>query len=380
MGYILYLYLKAKYFNEENLTKKKIFLISLIWIIAEKACIFDYNFFLNKKIKDDIYKIKECRYNNTNINEDDELLKIEILKLILTHIKNFNNFYDFEELNFKKEYIKSKSQHDVYLSNLNKMFSNKILDKEKESLHLNEYKENLDSNVFKKDISLNHKSNMNINFYTNFYEIVDEMIIYILNTYEENFKVNTNHFNEFNIDERIFIKKFILDLNNENNNNFDNINNNNCIDNHNNSYKNNFRNNYYVTQTVLNDKKFICNENNFDNNSAFKTNPAKINKNLLVNYNNNNKIERPEFQENNLKQKSYKALKFDEGENDPSELKEYNPVNLSASILINDWLNNLIKTNEKKYNYKPKDDILQYLLDDEKVTFIVFYKFIARFK
>lgn len=370
LAYILYLYLKGKYFNEENINVKRTYLISFIWIIAEKACTFDYNFFFNNKVKTEITRIKEEFFKNMNIDEDNELIKIEILKMILFQIKNFNNYYDFEELNFKKEFIKSKSQHDVYLSNLNKVYGNKLAEKEKEFINLSEYDEKLFRRTNEKNIKNDSNSNYRFNFSLKFYEIIDEIINLILQTYEENYKIYSNEINEIVIDERIFIKKFIVNLNKETNNNFDNK----CLDN-NNNFNNYFNNNYDITQTILNNKNLINNDlNNNQNNFLFKTNPAKINPNINV-LMNNNKIEKKEISENNLKQKSFKALKFEDGENDSSDVKEYNSMSLSANIVVNDWLNNLIKNNEKKYNFKPKEEILHFLNEEEQVKIFIYFLF-----
>jgi len=366
LGYILYLYIKGKYFNEENVNVKRIYLISFIWIIAEKAFMFDYNLFFNKKVKCEINRIKEDYFKKMNIDEDNEFIKIEILKMILMQIKNFNNFYDFEELNFKKEFIKSKSQHDVYLCNLNKIYANKLC--EKESINLKEYKQIFSNNIIENDYNNIINSDIKLNSSLKFFEIIDEIIHHILQSYEENIKINSNEINEIIIDERIFIKKFILILNNEMNDNYENK----CFYNN-----NNFYNNYDITQTIFNNKSLFNNDpNNNQNNFLFKTNPAKINPNMnqLI----NNKLEKKEISENNLKQKSFKALKFDERENDSSDIKEYNSMSLSANIVVNDWLNNLIKNNEKKYNFKPKEDILNFLNEEEQVK--NFFKFFINSK
>lgn len=276
---------------------------------------------------------------------------------MIKNIKEFNNDCQFEELNSKKEFIKSKLQHDGNLSDLKKIYFCKSDDKEKTFFEISQ-----------KDFKINKSVIRNIS------DCFDSITNYFLNLLEENTKksnkeysnindnLDSNNYNKF-IDERLFVKKFVENLINKKEeskltNKAD------CIKINNDK---NFENPISQTPMITISEDPTRNDNNY----VYKTNIAKINPNINLRVNNKLSLFNNEKNESNndSKQKSYKALKFDNCGNDGTDIKEYAPMSLSANIVINDWLNNLIKNNEKKYNLRFKEDVLKYLNDAEQVNF-----------
>lgn len=347
-----------KYFTEEQLSNKRIFIISLVSILSE-IFIFNLKFF-NEKIKHEIQK--------ENKSDSEDGLKIVMFRIIINSIKELNRDCDFEELNSKKEFIKSKFQHDGNLAHLKKIYFSKFEDKEK-----------MFAEISQKDFKRNEVDLELSSILTFCLEAITEHFLSLIqenlkdhNSSQFNNNDNNTNYGYFNgIDERIFIRKFVKDLIRKNEDNNEQISYNHSDHmNINNNRDNNFFNNQ-VSQSPLLGVNRDLNTNN-ENNFVYKTNLAKVNPNINLRapniklnlFNNESKNET----NGDLKQRSFKALKFDAEDNDPADIKEYNPMSLSASIVINDWLNNLIKNNEKKYNYKLKDDVLQYINEKEQVN------------
>jgi len=351
-GFSIYLYVKRQYFNKENIETKKVYILSLILIISEMF-IFDINNF-NEHLNSEIVNIsKEKQSLFFECKED------EMLKFVLNKIKAFNDFNNFEELNFKKEFIKSKFQHDANLFYLKKIYFSKNEEKEKVFSEIMKNQESrikkYNSNHFlKKPFSLNNKDSES-NIDNSLFIITN----HFLDLYEELLKTNSHEMNIF--DERIFIKNYIV--------NFIELekitkDENNCFLNNDANY--NFTQSPLINQTSINQQGELKNDNNF----IFKTDVSKINPLLNQKFMNNKalfKNDNFEYSNNESKQSSFKTLKFDGGQETPLDSKENKPMSLSANIKINDWLNNLIKNNEKKYNYKPKEDVFQYLKEEEQV-------------
>jgi len=327
-------------------------------LILSEILIFNFDFF-NEKIKNEIQK-------DNKLEHDNSLLKITMFRVIIDKVKELNKDCGFEELNSKKEFIKSKFQHDGNLAHLKKIYFCKFEDKEKT------FAEIMQKDFNNGDLDCNSYLNSGILY------CIEAITSYFLDLLQENNRnhnaifynnqdtnySNFNNSNNYNIiDERVFVQKFVRDViirsetNRKNNNNI-------------NQFENNKINNNQVLQNPMGQSPLIITNKDLvdinENNYIYKTNLAKVNPNINNLRVPNNKANL--FKNDNKNEKSYKALKFDGAENDPADGKEYNPMSLSANIVVNDWLNNLIKNNEKKYNFKFKEDVMQYLNENEQVN------------
>lgn len=283
-----------------------------------------------------------------------------MLRIIVNRIKEFNKDCQFEELNSKKEFIKSKFQHDGNLHHIKKLYFCKSEEKKKTFFE-----------IIQKDFRFNDS------FLPNISDCLETLTNYFLKLLEENFNIVNNKenapkyrnitINETNSHyyERFFIKKFVQGLIQED-----------YCENKLSSKLNSVYNDKNIKENEINQTPILIISDEFSNNEnnyVYKTNLAKVNPNINLKVNNINRLNffnnEKEENMNDSKQRSFKALKFESDVNDGIDLKEYTPMSLSANLNINDWLNNLIKNSEKKFNLKFKEDVKQYLNQEEQELF-----------
>lgn len=357
---MLFLYLKSKYLSQETQDNKEGYIISFLWIISE-VFIFDFNYF-NQKIKLEIQE--DMASNSTQYDKDQEpdFSKIIILNIIIKEIKFIYNKENFEELNLKKEFLKLKFQTDGNLAALNRLFFNKNQPQEK---LFDDYIKQSENNL--KPHQMNQISMLNNDLAKKDF-CYQHLTSFLFDKYEENFK--SRYFVLDYFDERIYLMSY-----------FDILNTKKELVNQDEEFN-------QINQQIGQHSPSFCNSNNekLINKQEFiyKTDVTKINKDLSLrvfdnnkNKNNNNIAgEQISNVTGSSKQRSFRNLNFSsttEGtEASPLTNKppETSSVNLSGSVISNDWLYNLVKNNGK-LNYKLKEDFMSYLESEDKVTYSI---------